>query len=275
MSKVVRLHHPEALKLPLAGGATLELTPFRDSPHIALSLVGPAGGDRGGVILQTARARRLGSWLLRLAERVDATGIAEMDDLAAEVDEAMPLDDESIAAFARLAVPVYADWCVIDLVEPDGSTRRLAPAYSDPLRARLADKLQDYPHNPKAVHPRSDVLRAGVSYAQPEVPDSRLVAVAQNRDHLNVMRSLGVRSSLAVPIRAGERVLGVMTFVWTDANHRYEDADVPLARALADQVALAVNNVDLQREARLRFANEAKQSIRRRRRPIAPAGGGA
>jgi GAF domain-containing protein len=89
------------------------------------------------------------------------------------------------------------------------------------------------------------------------------------------MRSLGVRSSLAVPIRAGERVLGVMTFVWTDANHRYEDADVPLARALADQVALAVNNVDLQREARLRFANEAKQSIRRRRRPIAPAGGGA
>ena len=42
MSKVVRLHQPDALKLPLAGGAALELTPFRDSPHVALSLIGPA-----------------------------------------------------------------------------------------------------------------------------------------------------------------------------------------------------------------------------------------
>jgi GAF domain-containing protein len=185
----------------------------------------------------------------------------------------MPIDEESIVALARAAVPVFADWCVIDVVEGDGSIRRLVPAYSDPLRARLAEKLQMYPHDPTAVHPRSEALRVGTPYVHPQVQEASIVALAQNREHLQVMRHLGPRSTLGMPIIARERVLGVMTFVWTGSNHCYDDADVPLARALADQVGIALENVQLYRAARARFAGELKESIRRRRRPIAPAGG--
>jgi GAF domain-containing protein len=274
MSKVVRLHQSDAMKLPLAGGAALELTPFRDSPHVALSLIGPAGGDRGGVILRAERARRLGSWLLRLADRTEGTAGAEaMGGGDGEDSAPMPVDEESIMALARAAVPVFADWCVIDVVESDGSTRRLAPAHSDPLRTRLADKLQLYPADPKAAHPRSEALRVGTPYVHPQVADASIAALAQSREHLQVMRSLAPRSSLGMPIIARERVLGVMTFVWTDPSHCYDDADVPLARALADQVGIVLDNVQLYRAARARFASELKESIRRRRRPIAPAGG--
>jgi len=67
MPDVVALHDSEALSLPLAGGASLKLTAFRNSPRIALTLHGPGGGDEGGVLLTAERARLLGSWLMALA----------------------------------------------------------------------------------------------------------------------------------------------------------------------------------------------------------------
>ena len=71
MAKVVPLHQPDSLTLPLAEGARLMLTPFRESPYVALAIFGPAGGDAGGVLLHAERARLLASWLLRLADEVD------------------------------------------------------------------------------------------------------------------------------------------------------------------------------------------------------------
>jgi hypothetical protein len=71
MPKVVVLHQPDSLTLPLRDGARLVLTPFRRTPRVALTLVGPGGGDRGGVLLSAERARLLASWLARLAHDVD------------------------------------------------------------------------------------------------------------------------------------------------------------------------------------------------------------
>jgi len=71
MSKVVPLHQPDALVLPLADGASLRVTRFRQSPRVAVSLYGPGGGDVGGVILQTDHARLLASWLVRMANESD------------------------------------------------------------------------------------------------------------------------------------------------------------------------------------------------------------
>lgn len=70
--KVVPLHETDALALPLADGWMLRVTPFQESPRIALTIHGPAGGDAGGVILRAARARLLASWLARFADAMDA-----------------------------------------------------------------------------------------------------------------------------------------------------------------------------------------------------------
>src|SRR5438445_13875126 len=68
MAKIVTLHESDALTLPLAGGAALRATPFRETARVALTLFGPGGGNAGGVILGASRARLLGSWLLRMAD---------------------------------------------------------------------------------------------------------------------------------------------------------------------------------------------------------------
>jgi len=72
MAKIVSLHQADGLLLPLADGATLRVTPFRESPRVALTIVGPGGGNFGGVILNAERARLLGSWLLKLADETGA-----------------------------------------------------------------------------------------------------------------------------------------------------------------------------------------------------------
>src|SRR5262249_31993118 len=151
-------------------------------------------------------------------------------------------DDDTLASFARLATPLFADLCVIDLMDEDQVVRRLPLAHSDALKGRAADALRKYPPDLKAPHPRSEVFRCGRPYVNVEVRDSHLEAVAVNNDHLEIMRGLGCRTSLGVPLVTRGRVLGGATFVRTDADWRFSEADIPSGLAFARRVALAVDN---------------------------------
>jgi hypothetical protein len=72
MPKIVPLHQTDALVMPLADGSSLKVTRFLETHRVAVTLHGPGGGDVGGVILQTDRARLLASWLERMADASDA-----------------------------------------------------------------------------------------------------------------------------------------------------------------------------------------------------------
>jgi hypothetical protein len=72
MSKIVPLHQVDSLVMPLADGASLRVTRFLESPRVAITLYGPEGGNAGGVILQTDRARLLASWLEKMADESEA-----------------------------------------------------------------------------------------------------------------------------------------------------------------------------------------------------------
>src|SRR4051812_23086748 len=50
--------------------------------------------------------------------------------------------ETTLANVVQLAVPALADWCGIDLIEPDGSVRPIAGVHGDPQRQRLLDELQ-------------------------------------------------------------------------------------------------------------------------------------
>ncbi len=253
MAKVIPLRVPHAgeLTIPLAGGATLRLVPLRDSPQVMLVLVGPGGGDAGGVILHAERARLLGTWLQRLADAAGARAEGVKHGPAATV--AFPASIRSVVAFAlapettlphfpRLAVPSFADWCSIDLLEKSGSVRRVAVAAADPLKADVARTLEGYPPDPQGPHPKAEVLRTGRPEIAQEIADARMVAYARDAEHLAILRSLGCRSSLTVPLVARRRVLGLMTFVTAESGRRYREDDLTAAMAFARCAALTVDN---------------------------------
>ena len=115
-----------------------------------------------------------------------------------------------VDAVARLAVPAYADWCFVELLQPDGSIVREAMAHADPERLALGrtyDRL--FPLDPEAPVGSPHVIRTGEPELTPEIPEEFLAAAAHDDDeYLAALRELAFRSALIVPLRARGRVIG-------------------------------------------------------------------
>jgi K+-sensing histidine kinase KdpD len=96
------------------------------------------------------------SWLLgtihsarRRAEEAQR-GLAFLSEASAALSSSLEYQ-ATLADLARLTVPRLADWCAVDILEEDGSVRRLAVAHEDPERVRWAYELQRrYPDDPHA-----------------------------------------------------------------------------------------------------------------------------
>jgi PAS domain S-box-containing protein len=161
--------------------------------------------------------------------------------------------EQALAEVAEAAVPAVADWCVVDLVEPDGSLRQLAAAHLDPLKQRVALELRErYPARPDNLHGPALVVRSGQPELMPEIADELLVAGAQDELHLELLRALGLRSYLTVPLRARDRVIGAITFVLAESGRCYGDQDLALAEELARRAASVIERAELYAEVEKR-----------------------
>ena len=157
---------------------------------------------------------------------------------------------DTLANVARLAVPTLADWCAIDVMEEDGTVERLAVEHSDPEKVALAYELQErYPSDPETTRGIGKVLKTGEPDMMAEIPEELLDQVALNVEHRTIMRELGLRSYMVVPMVARGRSHGAITLVSAESGRRYEETDLRLAEELARRTALAVDNAKLYEEA--------------------------
>jgi hypothetical protein len=82
----------------------------------------------------------------------------------------------TLKSVAQLAVPRFADWCAIDLVD-DGRLIRLAVEHVDPDKVRLAQEIAErWPSDPESRTGAWEVMRTGVSQLIPEVTEEMLLA---------------------------------------------------------------------------------------------------
>ncbi len=157
----------------------------------------------------------------------------------------------TLASVANLAVPRIADWCAVDLVGPKGTIQRLAVVHSDPSRVALAHELQRrYPEAIDSPTGLYNVIRTGKPEMMAEIPDTLLVAGARDAEHLALLRELGFRSYIIMPLRARGRILGTLTFVTSESNRVYGSADLVLAEELSNAAAIAIDNAQLYKESR-------------------------
>jgi PAS domain S-box-containing protein len=152
---------------------------------------------------------------------------------------------------ARLAVPHFADWCAVDIAEADGSLRRLAVAHVDPSKVKLAHELaRRYPPDPDASHGALHVFRTGRPEFMDSIPDALLVEGAKDEDHLRILRELGLKSYLAVPLKVRGKTRGVLSFVADQSGRRYQPDDLVLAEDLARRAGITLENAQLYSEIR-------------------------
>ena len=167
---------------------------------------------------------------------------------------------ETLASVARLAVPRLADWCAVDVLEEDGSLERLAVAHPDPEKVALAYELQErYPTDPDAPRGMHQVLRTGQPELIPEIPRELIEQAARDERHGEILRELGLRSYMVVPLVARGRTLGTLAFVTAESGRRYGEADLKVAEELARRAAMAVDNARLYEEAQ-REIDERKRA---------------
>jgi signal transduction histidine kinase/CheY-like chemotaxis protein len=168
---------------------------------------------------------------------------------------------QTLARVAQLVVPRLADWCTIDVLEEGDRLVEVGVAHVDPLKLDLACELRRrYPPSLSAPRGVASVIRTGRPQLCPSVTDEMLVELATDDEHLRMLRALGPRSTVIVPLFAGAtaRALGAATLVFTESARRYGPDDVAFAEELARRAASAIANAHLYaREQRARDMADA------------------
>jgi PAS domain S-box-containing protein len=247
---------------------------LRGEPESAVTLrfrVRETGEERWSIVRSSPVTDAAGNVLYAVNVWQDATAQRRAEAaqrFLAEAGEALAtsLDVEAtLSNIARLAVPRLADWCVVHLVQEDGSVSQLAVAHIDPERVAWARRLQEqYPADPDVDQGVVRAVRTGRSELVPEVTDAMLASVARDPEHLAMLRLVGLTSAVIVPMIARERSVGAISFAAAESGHRYDEQDLELTQELARRAALAVDNArlyDAERAARL-HAEEAQVRFR-------------
>ena len=182
--------------------------------------------------------------------------------------------DSTLQKISTLAVPSFADWTTVDLAEADGSLRRVSVSHVDPAKVELAHEIhRRLPPDPAAPQGVWNIIRTGKSELVPEITDELLRQSVKDDDLLGIMRELGLKSYIGVPLTVRGKTLGVITFINAESGHRYDHTDLAVAEDLASRAAIAVENAQLYRE--LRDADQRKDEFlatlaHELRNPLAP-----
>lgn len=154
---------------------------------------------------------------------------------------------------AKLAIPRFADWCAVHLVEPDATIATLTVEHSDPEKLLFAQELQQrYPPDPANERGAAEVIRSGQAQLVSEIPADAFTAAARDGTHEQLLRQLGVRSFLCVPITARSETVGAITFVNAESGRRFDESDLRTAEELALRTAAVIENAQLYGEVERR-----------------------
>ena len=172
--------------------------------------------------------------------------------------------DTTLSNLAAFVVPRIADWFIVDLVEVDGTIRRVAVAAALPEKQVVLEELsRDYPPTLPSPQPAGLALARGEPVHFPTFDPETLRRTTRDDRHFELLSALDPRSAIAVPLIARGRTLGALTFAWSESGRHYEDVDIRLAEELAHRAALAIDNARLYRVAQTArgAAEEAQQRI--------------
>ena len=158
--------------------------------------------------------------------------------------------ESTLTNVVQSAVPWFADWCSVALAF-DGELQTLAVAHVDPAKVALAREYEErYPPDPAAPSGPYQVLRSGESQLVPEITDEMLDSLITDAEQRERVRALNLHSAISVPLRLGDRALGVMTWVAGEEGRRFTPDDLVFGEDLARRAAVAIDNAQLHTELR-------------------------
>jgi serine phosphatase RsbU (regulator of sigma subunit) len=158
--------------------------------------------------------------------------------------------DRILEEFARLVVPTLADSFVADVVQSDGSLRRVALVGDE----RFVDAVPDRVAPPDMENIANPIVRAvlsGQSELIENVSEILLDSTITEPAYREFVRRLASRSVAVVPLVTRRHVVGVFWMGTVRASgRRLGSDDLQLAEDLARRAAVAVENTTLYSQQR-------------------------
>ncbi len=205
--------------------------------------------------------------ILRQREKV-ASFLAQASAELAEVGDT----HSTMQKIANCAVPDFADWCIIYLTtEERMRLEHVAMAHIDPRKIRKGKALiKRYSPRLAAI---STAIRTGESERIEAISEEILQRVAVDDEHLRHLRSLGMVSSICVPLRQRGEIYGMITFYTAESQRRFEAYHLTAAEDLARRAEVAIENAQLYQQ--LQEADRSKDEFlatlaHELRNPLAP-----
>jgi PAS domain S-box-containing protein len=221
-------------------GACLDITELKRAEEQAVALA------REQAARQTAEATAAGLRFLVRASEVLSSSLNY---------------EATLHNVAELAVPAVADWCAVDFVEPDGTLRRVVVAHPDTAKIELATRyMERYPPQRDPPSGAWRVIDSREPEYYPDITDEMLVAGIPDPEQLAMLRELGLRSSLTVPLVGRSGPLGALTLVQAESGRRLGENDVWIAQELGRHAAVAIENARLHQELADQNVQLAEQS---------------
>jgi signal transduction histidine kinase len=161
---------------------------------------------------------------------------------------AWPAAERLAADLTRLFVPAVADLYWIEALQPDGSIAILAAGSAD-------DRFQNgYAELHIQRQPRQPAAPGATPYAPSNRPGvyptvAELHGAAADADaYAQALVSRGACAGAVAPLRANGEAFGALIFGTTNAERRLTRADEPFLSALANGIALMLDNQRLRRQ---------------------------
>lgn len=177
---------------------------------------------------------------------------------------------ETLSRIAELAVPRFADICVVDIVRRPGQVVRVAAAASDPMLTKALGQVSAHGRirARRKGAPDSVVqkIAAGQSLFFQCVTPEGLAAFARGPEHLRTLQAIHPTSTIIVPMTARGKVLGVITFALNREGSYYTKDDLAVAEQLGRRAGISLENARLyaeaqERESEMVRANDAKDEF--------------
>ena len=150
---------------------------------------------------------------------------------------------------ARLAASTVATFCIVDLVEEDGTTRRAAMAHRTPEGAALLEQVRGFPPRLDGPSEASEALRDGQPRLMEDFDAAARTRLAAAPAHRALLDALDPLSVMLLPVHAAGRVLGLVSLAAAAPLPRFTREDLELGEELAQRTAAALENARLYREA--------------------------
>ncbi len=157
---------------------------------------------------------------------------------------------DTLVNIAQMLTPKVVDWCAIDEVEGGGLLKCLVASHVDPEKTKLVYELaQRYRSDPHALQGIYQVINSKEAKLYKDISDELITTFAKDPEELQLIRKVGLKSVIIVPLLIRNKLYGILTLVLAESGRHFNEKDFDFAKELAQRAALAIENAKLYKES--------------------------